>query len=768
MTAALRYALARLRVRRTRAVLAVLGITAAGAMLGAAVTVSYALGTGFERTADRADLPDIAATFAPTQRADVERVARSLPNVVDVSFRLDRAVIFIAAGGKTTERATAVGIQEGDRRGYAIVEGRDITREGETVIEAGLARAWNLHPGDDMFARALNVPFGGQRLRIVGVAVSPDSVAYPLASSPIFYVDYRDVAPLIAAVPGTVDTALIWLANPDRVDVTLSQARAAGVGVDRLRFGTRVSLRLLIGQAAGLVIALLVAFSVISLVVAGTMLAAASAAEVERRVQGIGVMRALGMSTGQVTTAAAMEGALIAAPAGALGIALGWFLVAGPTDRLLASLNQLGPGLALAPLLIGSFVALVVIVAGFSALPAWRAARRPAVETMGGGDVVGVARTLPLPAGPAGLGVRLVAARPVRTLGAVIVLGLAAALILLILSIASVLRSLDQRPQALGTRYQLTLPFVAPGLDEAARATKGVEAAATRFEVLAADSFRLGEPFRIISFAADHTQYEDPVLDRGRHLRNDNEAEVGLGLATALGLQIGGTLAAQLPSGAEIRFKVVGIVRAFQDQGRIAYVNPKRLLAADPSASSTVAVRVAPGSTVDDVREALRERGIVSLDSGGIAGQSVQGFAARSSGFLDVVIALLRSIAIVSGAVCLYAVAQVLALTAHERRRSLAVVRSFGASRVQIVLIFAGAAATIGALALPLGIVVERFALGPMVASLAASYISLPLTAGPIEIAATAASLALGATVVALLLGRAATSRPVVVDLTEE
>ncbi|MEO5634411.1 FtsX-like permease family protein [Gaiella sp.] len=766
MIAALGYALARLRVRRTRTVLTVLGITAAGAMLGAAVTVSYALGTGFERTADRADLPDIAATFAPTQRADVERVARSLPNVVDVSFRLDRAVIFIAAGGRTTERATAIGVQKGDRRGYAIVEGRDIEREGEAVIEAGLARAWNLSPGDEMFAEALNVRLG-LRLQIVGVAVSPDGVAYPLASSPLFYVDYRDVAPLIAAVPGTVDTALIWLANPDRVDVTLSQARAAGVGVDRLRFGTRESLRLLIGQAAGLVIALLVAFSLISLVVAGTMLAASSAAEVQRRVQSIGLMRALGMSTGQVTAAAAVEGTLIAAPAGAVGIALGWFLVAGPTSHLLASLNQFGPGLALAPLLIGSFFALVLIVAGFSACPAWRAARRPAVETLRGGDMLGSARALPLPAGAAGLGVRLVAARPVRMLGGVIVLGLAAALILLVLSIASVLRSLDQRPQAFGTRYQLTLPAGEPAL-EAANATSGVAGAATRFEVLAADSFRLGEPFKIISFAGDHTQFEDPVLDRGRHLRNDDEAEVGLGLATALGLQLGGTLAAQLPSGAEIRFKVVGIVRAFQDQGRIAYVNPKRLLAADPSAQSTIVVRVAPGFTVGDVSDSFEKQGILAVGSGGIAGQSVQGFAARSSGFLDVVIALLRSIAIVSGVVCLYAVAQVLALTAHERRRSLAVVRSFGASRAQIALIFAGAAGTIGALALPMGVVVERFALGSMVASLAASYISLPLTAGLFEITITAASLALGAAVVALLLGRAATSRSVVVDLTEE
>ncbi len=766
MRAALRYAVARMRARRTRTLLALLGITAAGAMLGAAVTVSYALGTGFERTAERADLPDIAATFTPIEQETVERIVRSLPNVEDVSFRIDRSVISLAAGGRTTNRATAIGVQRGSRHGYAIVAGRDIERQGEAVIEAGLARSWHLRPGGTLFAEARNVDVH-QRLRIVGVAVSPDAVAYPLASSPVFYADYRNVSRMIAARPGTVDTAQVWLANAGLVDVTLAQARAASFGVERLRFGTRISLRVLIGQAAGLVIALLVAYSVISLLVAGTMLAASASAEVQRRVQGIGVMRSLGLSSGQVTAAAAAEGALIAAPAGALGVTLGWLLVGGPTSRLLASLNQLGPGPGLALLLVASFVGLVAIVAAFSAWPAWRAARRPPVETLRGGDVAGAARRFPLPAGPGGLGVRLVLARPVRGLSAVIVLGLAASLILLVLSIASVLRSLDERPQALGTRYQLTLPAGQPAV-EAARATPGVDDAATRYETPAADSFRLDEPFTIVSFSSDHTAFEDPVLESGRHLRSGGEAEVGVGLAQALGLHPGSTLAAQLPNGAEVRFTVVGIVRAFQDQGRIAYVRPTRLLAADPLAPSTVAVRVARGATVAAVQQALGERGLFAIESGGLAGQSVQGFAARSSGFIDLVIALLRSVAIVSGVVCLYAVAQVLALTAHERRRSLAVVRSFGASRNQITLIFAGAAATIGLLALPLGILVERYALGPFVASLAASYISLPLAAGPLAVLVTAVLLVAGAAAVALLLGRAATSRPVVIDLTEE
>ena len=52
-----------LRVRRRRALLTGLGITLAAAMLSAAVVVSYGLGTGFNRAAKAADLPDIIVRF---------------------------------------------------------------------------------------------------------------------------------------------------------------------------------------------------------------------------------------------------------------------------------------------------------------------------------------------------------------------------------------------------------------------------------------------------------------------------------------------------------------------------------------------------------------------------------------------------------------------------------------------------------------------------------------------------------------------------------
>ena len=54
---AIRQALAQLRARRGRAVLAAGGVAAAAAMLGAAVTVGDSLAGGFDRAASAAHLP---------------------------------------------------------------------------------------------------------------------------------------------------------------------------------------------------------------------------------------------------------------------------------------------------------------------------------------------------------------------------------------------------------------------------------------------------------------------------------------------------------------------------------------------------------------------------------------------------------------------------------------------------------------------------------------------------------------------------------------
>ena len=754
MRAVLAYALARLRVRRGRVLLAAGGIAAAAAMLGAAVTAAYGLGTGFDRTAERARLPDILATFAPLPRSQVASAVSSLANVRASSYRLQVGRQYVAAGRHTDYDATVIGLTRDGPRGYALVGGHDLLRPGDVVVEQGLAREWDLRPG-----QALEV--GGERFRVAGIAIAPDNVAFPLAHGPRLWTAYREAARVTGMPAGTVNSALVWLQNPRLVDVTLAQARSASFGISGLRFTTRTGLHALVGEAAGIVIALLVAFSLIAIGVAGTMLAASANAEVQRRLEALGLLRALGASPRAVVAAGVTEAALVAAPAGAVGLVAGWLAVSFPLDRLLASLSELGPGWSVAPLLLGAWIGLVALVAAASAWPAWRATRAPAAATLRRGDVVGSARRLPGGGGPAGLGLRMALARPVRAAGGALVLASAVVVILLILSIATLLLRLDSNPVAIGKRYQLTVSAPPAQASRIAR-LPGVEAAAPRYDVNAADSFQLGEPFTLIGFPGDHTTFETPALAHGRRVRGPREIEVGLGLAQILNLSPGSTLAAQLPSGSELRFRVVGVVRALERQGRVGYVQARRLVAAEPGAPSDVAVLLRPGASAAGVRRELEHAGYFTSSAGGIAGESVQGWASRSSGFIDVLVALLRAVAVIDGLVCLYAIAQMLALTVWERRVGLAAVRALGATRRQLATVLGAAAAPVVALAVALGFLLERLLVGPAVARLAAGYVSLSLRPSAAAVGVTAAGLGLGAAVAVLWAARLAARGPVV------
>ena len=77
LSAVIRDAIAGLRARRGRTLLAALGVLAASLVVGTAVTVGYSLATGFDRSATQADLPDIIARFPEQSRRQVDaRVVR--------------------------------------------------------------------------------------------------------------------------------------------------------------------------------------------------------------------------------------------------------------------------------------------------------------------------------------------------------------------------------------------------------------------------------------------------------------------------------------------------------------------------------------------------------------------------------------------------------------------------------------------------------------------------------------------------------------------
>ena len=184
-----------------------------------------------------------------------------------------------------------------------------------------------------------------------------------------------------------MNLAEIWLRDPRYLNQVLVQARSTSFGLRDIRIATRAGIRILLDQAAGIVIDLLVALSLIALVTAAVMLGAAARAEVQRRLRAIGVRRALGAQRGHIVLAHGLEAALVAAPAATVGLAAGVLATAGASDRLLTLLNEPAPGTALVlPLLAGWLLSVAIPVAATS-WPAWRAAGGSPVRLLRGGDV---------------------------------------------------------------------------------------------------------------------------------------------------------------------------------------------------------------------------------------------------------------------------------------------------------------------------------------------------------------------------------------------
>ena len=529
-------------------------------------------------------------------------------------------------------------------------------------------------------------------------------------------------------------------------------------GIGSLSFVTREGVRVLLSQAAGIVISLLVAFSLVALLGAGTMLAAGAHADVQRRLGAIGVQRALGFTPAGIAARGAREAALVALPSAAAGIAVGALAVAGPSAALLGALNEQPPGAALVLPLLAGLAGVVALVTAAATWPAWRAARRPPAAILRGGDLAG-RRTAGGGGGLVALGARFATAARGRWLASVLTIAVSAGVVILMLALASLLVRLRDDPGTVGKRYELTANLDASQLP-AVRALPGVRDAAPRYQLSGTDAYRLGQPVRLIGYPGDHTRFEAPPLASGRRLRAADEAEVGVGLADALGLRPGSTLAVQAGTGEDIRLRVVGVVRALENQGRVAYTRAAPLLAADPGLAPTLAIRLTAGAD--------RARVGAGLAALGATPARVRGATTSNAQFLGILAAVLRGVGLAIGLVCLYALIQALAITARERRGAVALLRAAGADRATIGLVLAGSALAVAVPAALAAAVLERVVLGPLVSALAAGFASLELAPTLAQVLLVLAALLALAAIASAIVARRVMREPIVAGLREE
>jgi ABC-type antimicrobial peptide transport system permease subunit len=749
-----------LRTSRRRALLAAVGVALAAAMLSAALAITDGLGGGFNRAVKAADLGDLIVRFDPQRASTVAKKLAALPDLSGFALRREVTSLRIEYGDHSTDSAVAEVIEPGRRQGFALLAGRGLRGSAAGVlIEPALAGAWNIHLGSDLYIPGL----GPQP--VVGVAEGPDDVGYPLAAARFYisaaYIERRFGRP---ADP-YVNFAEVWLRNPRYIDQVLVQARDESFGLHNLQFATQGGTRVLIGQAAGIVIDLLVALSIIALATAAVMLAASSRAEVQRRLRAIGIRRAVGATRGHVALTLALETLIVALPAATLGTLAGWLATDRPGNRLLGLLNQPGPGGALILPLLACWTASVAIPVVGAAWPAWSAGGRPVVSLLRGADVAR-ARSRPWTrprrmrgrggGSLTGLGARLVAARPARLAATVTMLAGSAAFILLMIALASTLSSLETDPQELGKHYQLTAALPPSDASAVAR-LPGVQAAQPRYQVHAVDGYSLGEIVDVIAYPREHTEFEAPPLASGRRYQGDDEAEVGVGLADALGLAPGSELLLELPSGEELRLRVSGTVNSLDTDGLVAYVPAQALLAADPFTQSQIAVLLKPGANETAVSDELTRLGA--------APQQATGATARGGPLVAVLKTILRAVAIVDGLVCLYALMQACTLTVQERRRALAVLRACGAGAGAVRRLLLGAVLALVVPAALAGVLLERLLLGPALSNLAINYATLELRAGTSEVLALLAGLALAAAACVWWVARAALRESVVAGL---
>jgi ABC-type antimicrobial peptide transport system permease subunit len=751
-------ALQGLRSRWRRALLAASGVALSAAMLAAAVVVTDGLGDGFNRAVRAADLGDLIVRFDPERAKVVSQKIRALPDVAGFALRREVTSVPIRYRGHTAQNAVAEVIGSGSRQGFALVAGHGF--QGSTdgiLVEPGLAAAWHVQLGSVVDIRGLGPE------PVIGIAEGPDDVGYPLAS-PRFYVSQAYVdARFGHPREQFVNFAEVWLRDPRYIDEVLVQARDESFGLRNLQFATQGGTRVLIHQAAGIVIDLLVALSLIALATAAVMLAASSRAEVQRRLRSIGIRRAVGATRGHIALTLAFETMFVAVPAATLGTLLGAFATYGSGDRLLALLNEPGPGAALALPLVGCWLASVVIPVAGAAWPAWAAGGRQVIGLLRGTDVSGRSarsrrwpRSLPGGGSLLRLGARLVAARPTRLATTVTMLACSTAFILLMIALAATLSSLETDPQELGKHYGLTAALPPTAAASVAR-IPGVQAAEPRYEVHAVDGYSLGELVDVIAYPRDHTRFEAPPLSSGHRLRGEDEAEVGVGLADALGLAPGSELLLELPSGKQLRLRVAGIVSSLDSEGLVAYIPAAALLRGDPSAPSQIAVLLAPGASETAVSEALTKLGA--------APQQAVGAVARGAPLVAVLKTILLAVAVVDGLVCLYALIQACALTVQERRRTIAVLRACGAGAGAIRRLLVGTVLALVVPAAVCGVLLERLLLGPALAKLAASYATLQLRASTTDVLALLVGLGFAVAATVWWVARSAVREPVVTGL---
>jgi ABC-type lipoprotein release transport system permease subunit len=457
------------------------------------------------------------------------------------------------------------------------------------------------------------------------------------------------------------------------------------------------------------------------------------------------ILRALGMTRGQLVGVAVVRAAPIAVVGAALAVA-GAVALSAATPLGVARRAELNPGVAVdLPVLAVGAAAVAVGVLACAALAGWRARRAP-TGGLGVAEVTGTERSSRVAAAlaAAGLppaavtGTRLAlepgrghAAVPIRS-AIIAAAGAVCALTIAVTFSASLSRLLSD-PAAYGVTWDVSVGnFTDPqGAQQAARTLDANPAIAAYAGLVtgAPDPLIDGRSVQLLSFAPGKSELLPTVVE-GRAPTQPDEIALGSLTMRTLGKRIGDTVVVATPTASQ-RLRVVGrvIVNMAQangsvapGKGAIAHVDLWRRLSppGTPSSPGSFFVRLDPTSdrrgAIAQLQRDFPNTVVFPLKQSDLTNLERVGYL---PGLLACLVALLA----------LGTVAHALISSVRRRRRDLAILKTLGFARSQISQTVAWQATTFalvaGLLGVPLGLVGGRWA-WRLVAE------QLGVTAGPV------------------------------------
>jgi putative ABC transport system permease protein len=452
-----------LRRRRLHTALTIVVVAAASAALTLALGVGRVADRPWERTFAATNGAHVTA-FALGPEVDLEAVTR-LPGVVAASrgstvfgaFRHDgeRYGLRLVETSEPPPEVVRPVLVEGDRLG-----------RGDVLLEQSFARFHDLGPGDEL---AIG---GGPPLRVAGVVAIAAGEAYPQTQPGVAFALEETLARVEPDRSRWQEVAALRLTDPEASGSFIRRATALTgelVGYEDWR-----DERTDAAADARTAKVVLVFFALLLLLTGGFVLATLVGGRVLAQVREVGLLKAAGLTPGQIGRVFVVEQLALGAVGVAIGIAVGTLATPLFVTRSAALLNASEtPSFDL--LRTALVVALVLgAVAVFTLAPAWHAGRRTTAAALAGGlsgragrsRLGRLAHRLRLPA-PIALGAGEAFARPGRATLTALALALTVVSAVATLGMEASLRVSAEPPAAPPRQEGLAAPAWDPVDDDA-------------------------------------------------------------------------------------------------------------------------------------------------------------------------------------------------------------------------------------------------------------------------------------------------------------